>query len=147
MLFIFAFLLTNGSSSQGFLFMAQQPLVGQGLLIIDGSRLQSVIHTTLGRTPVDVRHRDLYLTRHNTHKRQTTIPPPGCQPAVSASERPQTHVLGRAPTGIGSREGYYIQFMCYDPAKFDLKLLLTDSVQLTSYEACPESKDTSHVGR
>ena len=35
-------------------------------------------HTTLGRTPLDewtARRRDLYQTTHNTHKRQTSIPP------------------------------------------------------------------------
>jgi hypothetical protein len=34
-------------------------------------------HTTLGRTPLDegpARRRDLYLTTHNTHKRQTYMP-------------------------------------------------------------------------
>jgi hypothetical protein len=34
-------------------------------------------HTTLGRTPLDewsARRTDLYLTRHNTHKRQTSMP-------------------------------------------------------------------------
>jgi hypothetical protein len=34
-------------------------------------------HTTLGRTPLDewsARRRDLYLTTHNTHKRQTSMP-------------------------------------------------------------------------
>jgi hypothetical protein len=37
-------------------------------------------HTTLGRTPLDegpVRRRDLYLTTHNNHKTQTSIPPAG----------------------------------------------------------------------
>ena len=54
--------------------MAQQPPVGQGLLIIE----DSLLNTTVRRTPLDewsVRHRDLYLTKHNTHKRQTSIPP------------------------------------------------------------------------
>ena len=35
-------------------------------------------HTILGRTPLDVwsaRGRDLYLTTHNNHKRQTFMPP------------------------------------------------------------------------
>jgi hypothetical protein len=32
---------------------AQQPLVGQYLLIIRGSRSRSFRHTTLGRTPLD----------------------------------------------------------------------------------------------
>jgi hypothetical protein len=34
-------------------------------------------HTTIGRTPLDegpARRRDLYLTTHNTHKRQTSMP-------------------------------------------------------------------------
>jgi hypothetical protein len=37
-------------------------------------------HTTVGRTPLDewsARRRDLYLTTHNTHKRQTYMPPGG----------------------------------------------------------------------
>jgi hypothetical protein len=36
-------------------------------------------HTTLCRTPLgewSARHRDLYLTTHNTHKRQTNIHAP-----------------------------------------------------------------------
>jgi hypothetical protein len=35
-------------------------------------------HTTFARTPLDegpARRRDLYLTTHNTHKRQTSMPP------------------------------------------------------------------------
>ena len=61
-------------------------------------------HTTVGRTPLDerlARRRDLYLTTHNTHNRQTSIPPVGFEPAVSAGERPQTYALDRAATGIG----------------------------------------------
>jgi hypothetical protein len=79
--------------------MAQQPLVGQGLLIIEASRSHSLRHTTLGRTPLDewsARRRDLYLTTHNTHKRQTSMPPTGFEPTILASERPQTHALDRA---------------------------------------------------
>ena len=62
-------------------------------------------HTTHGRTPLDEwssRRRDLYLTTHNTHKRHTNIPPTGFEPAIPASERPQTYVLDRAATRIGS---------------------------------------------
>ena len=36
--------------------------------------------TTVGRTPLDewsARRRDLYLTKHNTHNRQTSMPPVG----------------------------------------------------------------------
>jgi hypothetical protein len=56
-------------------------------------------HTTLGRTPLDegpARRRDLYLTTHNSHKRQTSKPPVGFEPTIPVSERPQTHALDRA---------------------------------------------------
>ena len=46
---------------------------------------------TVGRTPLDewsVRHRDLYLTTHKTHSRQTSMPPVGFEPTISAGERP-----------------------------------------------------------
>jgi len=36
-----------------FLFITQQPLVGQGLLIVGASRSHSVKHTLLGRNPLD----------------------------------------------------------------------------------------------
>ena len=45
--------------------------------------------------------RDLYLTTYNTHKKQASMHPAGFDPAISASERPQTHALDRAATGIG----------------------------------------------
>ena len=61
-------------------------------------------HTTLGRTPLDewsARRRDLYLTAHNSHKRQTSMTTAGLEPEIPASERPQTHALDRAAPGIG----------------------------------------------
>jgi hypothetical protein len=60
--------------------------------------------TTIGRTPLDewsARRRDLYLTTHDTHNRQTSIPPMAFEPTISAGERPQTYALDRAATGIG----------------------------------------------
>jgi len=59
---------------------------------------------TIGRTPPDegsARRIYLYLTTHNTHKRQTSMSPAGFEPAIPASKRPQTYVLNRAATGIG----------------------------------------------
>ena len=35
--------------------------------------------------------RPLYLTTHNTHNRQTSMPPVGFEPTISAGERPQTY--------------------------------------------------------
>ena len=60
---------------------------------------------TVGRTPLDewsARHRDLYLTTHNTNNRQTSMPLVGFEPMISASERPQNYALDRAATGTGN---------------------------------------------
>jgi hypothetical protein len=62
-------------------------------------------HIALCRTPLDewsAVRRDLYLSTHNTHKRQTSVPPAKFEPAIPASERPQTHALDRAATGMDS---------------------------------------------
>jgi len=61
-------------------------------------------HTTVGRTPLEkwsARRRDLYLTTHNTHNRQTYMLPTGFEPMVPASKRPQTQALDRAVSWIG----------------------------------------------
>jgi hypothetical protein len=66
-------------------------------------------HTTLGRTPLDewpVRRRDLYLTTHNTHNKQISIPPAAFEPTIPARERPQTHAIDRVATGIGKFATY-----------------------------------------
>jgi len=72
------------------------------------SILRFLYHTqrciTVGRTPLDewsARRRDLYMTTHNTHNRQTSMPPVEFEPTISAGERPQTYALDRAATGIG----------------------------------------------
>ena len=76
--------------------------MGQGLLIIEVLPSHSVIHTTLGNSPLDeesARRRDFYLTTYKTQKRHH-CPPVGFEPAIPASERWQTHALDRAATGI-----------------------------------------------
>ena len=60
--------------------------------------------TTVGRALLDewsARRRDLYLTTHDTHNRQTSMPPVGFEPTISAGERPQTYALDHAATGTG----------------------------------------------
>ena len=57
--------------------------------------------TTVGRTPLDewsARRRDLYLTTHNTHNRQTSMPSVGFETTISAGEWLQTYALDRAVT-------------------------------------------------
>jgi len=70
--------------------VAQQPLCGQGPPHYREFTI-SLRHTTLVRTPLDewsARRRDLYLETHNTHKRQTSLPPAGLEPVIPVSERP-----------------------------------------------------------
>jgi len=58
--------------------------------------------TTVDRTPLDEwsdRCRDLYLTTHNTHSRNTFMPPVGFELTISAGERSQT--VDRTTTGTG----------------------------------------------
>ena len=46
--------------------------------------------TTVGRTPLDersARRTDLYLTTHDIHNRQISMPPVGFEPTISAGER------------------------------------------------------------
>ena len=65
--------------------------------------------TTVGRSPLDelsARLRDLYLTTHNSHNRQTSMPSVGFEAAISAGERPQTYALDGAATGTGAKEIY-----------------------------------------
>ena len=59
---------------------------------------------TVRRTPLDewsIRRRDLYLTTHNTHNRQTSMSRVGFEPTISAGERSKTYALDRAATRIG----------------------------------------------
>jgi hypothetical protein len=47
--------------------------------------------STVGRTPLDersARRRYLYLTTHDTHNRQISMPPVGFEPTISVGERP-----------------------------------------------------------
>jgi hypothetical protein len=87
--------------------------------------------TTVGWTPLDewwARRRDVYLTTHNTHNRQTSKPPVGFEPTISASERPQTYALDRAVTGTGS--------LTYTPKSFPChpKIILPMEAIQTSYK-------------
>jgi len=78
-------------------------------------------HTTLGRTPLDecsAPRRNLYQKTHNIHKRQTTMPSAGFEPAVPTSERPKTHTLDRAATGISLQRKKSIGLTCATQLSF-----------------------------
>jgi len=74
-------------------------------------------HTTFNRIPLDEwsdRRRELYLTTSDTHKRQTSMPPAGFEPAILASERPQINTLDRKANEIGYMCTYiYIYIYIY----------------------------------
>ena len=79
--------------------------------VMASSLLRFLDHTqrrnTVGRTPLDewsARSRDLNLTTHNTHNRQTSMPPVGFEPTISSGERPQTYALDRAATGTSNKK-------------------------------------------
>ena len=66
-------------------------------------------HSTFGRTPLDessARRRDLYLTTHDTHSRQISMPPVGFEPKISAGERPAAARLLRSWVRIPPVHGY-----------------------------------------
>jgi hypothetical protein len=55
------------------------------------------------------RRRDVYLTTSKTHKRQTFKFPAGFEPAIPASEKPQTNVSELAANRIESRNNYELK--------------------------------------
>jgi len=80
------------------------------------------------RTPLDegsARRRDLYLTIHNIYNRQTSMPPEGFEPTISAVERPQTYASDRAATGSGKQGIYFIK-----TCQFQGKLISGNKIQL-----------------
>jgi hypothetical protein len=77
------------------LLLARQPPVGQGPLFHEVPRSHKR-RTTDGRNPLDewsLRRRDLYLTTHNSHNRQTSKPLVGFEPTTPAGKRPQTYSM------------------------------------------------------
>ena len=82
--------------------MVQEPLVGQGLLIIEDSRSHSDTPQSVELLwPSD--QPDAETFPDNTqHSRQTSKPPSGFESAIPAGQRPQINLLDRAAIGIGN---------------------------------------------
>jgi hypothetical protein len=81
--------------------MAQQPPMGQGLLIIKASQSHSDTPHSVGLLWTNDRP-DAEISNNTQHSQETdTHAPAGFEPAIPASERPQTHALDSAATGIG----------------------------------------------
>ena len=61
--------------------------------------------STVGRTPLDERsgrRRDLYLTTHDTHNRQISMPPVGFEPKISADERQGIYDISRLRVNVAA---------------------------------------------
>jgi hypothetical protein len=71
-----------------------------------GLLLHLITHSDIqkiGRTSLDegsAHRREVYPTTNNTHKREIDMPPAGFEPAIPATQRPQTHTLSCDATGI-----------------------------------------------
>ena len=81
---------------------------------LDHTNTHTQRRITVGRTFLDewsARHRDHYLTTHNTQNIQTSVPPVGFEPTISAGERPQTYALDGAATGTGWITHYIFQLL------------------------------------
>jgi len=79
-----------------FVFIVQKPLLGhkRGFTF-------TLRNTIFGRTPLEsARRRDLYLVTHNTHNRQTSLPPAEFEPPIPGRKRRQSHASDRAVSVI-----------------------------------------------
>ena len=89
-----------------FFSVALRPNAGHGLLIHKVSRSHTTTHysryDSSGRV-ISSSQRPLPDNTPNTHNRQTSMPPVGFEPMISAGERPQTDALDRAATGTGNQ--------------------------------------------
>ena len=81
------------------------------LMFLDHTQRRS----TVGRTPLDersARRRDLYLTTHDTHNRQISMPPVGFEPKISAGDRPQAARLLRSWVRISPAAWIFVCCEC-----------------------------------
>jgi len=87
------------------------------LIKLNESRARARTRThTHSSSPLDegsALRRDLYLTTHNTHKRQTSMLPVSFEPVMPGSERPQTYALYRAHIATGALQ--FVKLICILP--------------------------------
>ena len=94
---------------------------------------------TFGRTLLDEwspRRRDLYLTTHNTHNRQTSMPPVGFEPTISAGERPQTYALDSTATGTGNEGTYSAEISGFHTSPIAMRAGFTKGAKGVIWKEC-----------
>jgi len=88
--------------------------VGQGLLIVEVSRLHSVTPQSLGLLWTSDQPVTGTSTGQHTHSQQTDINAPGgFRTRIPTSQRPQQHTLDRAAAGVGSRPNVLNYFLFF----------------------------------
>jgi hypothetical protein len=107
-------------------------------ITLDDTHTHTHTHShTLGRTPLDrgsARRMDLYLTTQNKHKNLTSIHQTGFEPAIPASERPQTHALDRVATDENSGSTKYGEFFIREVTHLLMKRIAPRSKLLRDTE-------------
>ena len=79
-------------------------LVGLDFLIVEVSRFHPARYSSVGvlwTGNMPVAETSTWQHTKNSQETQISMPPAGFEAAIPESERPQTHVLNRAATGIG----------------------------------------------
>ena len=76
--------------------------------------------------------RDLYLTTHNTHSRQTSVPPPGFEAEILTSNQLQNYTLDCEATETGTS--------LYSPLKIILSLYMKSHFYSKTYSCINPSK-------
>ena len=113
LLFYFNLILFNNSLGKVKLYiclsLAQQPPVGQGLLIHEDSRSHTTTHHSQQNSSGRVISPSQRPLPDNTqHSRQTSMPPVGFEPTISTGDLPQTYALDRMATATGKVKLYTI---------------------------------------
>jgi hypothetical protein len=102
-------------------------------------------HARVGRTPLDrwsAHSWYLYVTRHNTHMKQTSTPPAWFEPAIPASDRKQTLALDLSTIGTDTASYYSEIFKDEDRSHFWI-LASNSTVKSTSRIAAVNPQLTS----
>jgi hypothetical protein len=100
----FASLRNHGEYMPAIIFFstAKQPLIGQGLLIIEASRSHQTHHTQQDSSGSVFVSTQKPLPDNTHHSQETdSITPAEFEPVIRASERPQTQAIDRAATDNG----------------------------------------------
>ena len=118
--------------------MAQQPPVGQSLLIIEVSQSHSDTPQSVGLLwTSDQLDAQTSACQHNTHDTKTPMSPVGVEPTIPASVRPQTHAFDRAATGIGFSALNFIRYSHFHfPSQYSDSLRLLPSCNTSNTFYC-----------